>query len=97
MSDIGPIGRPGASAFGHSNGRIPPGYQKSATPTAPGRRNDAVELSDTARLLSKLNELPEVRQGLVDRVKSEIADGTYETPEKLEAAVGAMLEEEFTD
>lgn len=93
MSDIGPIGQPGASAFGHGNGRIPRSYQGSAAPTAAGRRNDAVELSDTARLLSKLNELPEIRQELVDRVKDEIANGTYETPEKLDAAVQGMLDE----
>ncbi|MFA9476855.1 flagellar biosynthesis anti-sigma factor FlgM [Phycisphaerales bacterium AB-hyl4] len=93
MSDIGRISQPGASAFGHNNGRIPPGYQNSAAPAAQARRNDQVEFSDTARLLSKLNEMPEIRQELVDRVKQEIADGSYETPEKIEVAVDAMLED----
>lgn len=37
--------------------------------------------------------LPEVRAELVDRVRAEIAAGTYETPEKLQRAVERMLEE----
>lgn len=54
---------------------------------------DRVELSDMARYLSRLNELPEIRAELVERVRAEIAAGRYETPEKLEAAITGILEE----
>ncbi|MFL5330980.1 MAG: flagellar biosynthesis anti-sigma factor FlgM [Gemmataceae bacterium] len=33
-----------------------------------------------------------IRRELVDRVKAQIADGTYDTPEKFEAAFLKMLE-----
>lgn len=35
---------------------------------------------------------PAVRAGLVARVRREIASGTYDTPEKLEVALGRMFE-----
>jgi anti-sigma28 factor (negative regulator of flagellin synthesis) len=40
-------------------------------------------------------QLPDVRIELVESVRQAIRDGTYETPEKLEAAVERLLEEEF--
>ena len=35
---------------------------------------------------------PEIRQELVDRVRREIAEGTYETPEKWDEALRRLLE-----
>jgi len=35
---------------------------------------------------------PEIRKELVERVRREIAEGTYETPEKWEAALDRLLE-----
>lgn len=35
---------------------------------------------------------PSIRHDLVARVRKEIADGTYDTPEKLEIALARMLE-----
>jgi hypothetical protein len=34
-----------------------------------------------------------VRDEVVDRVRGEIADGTYDTPEKLDVAVDRLLED----
>ncbi len=36
---------------------------------------------------------PDIRAGLVRRVRREIADGTYDTPEKMELALRRLLEE----
>ncbi len=58
---------------------------------APQKRSDQVELSDRARLLSKLRETPEVRQDLVDRVRAEIDSGEYLTSDKLDAATDNVL------
>jgi hypothetical protein len=34
---------------------------------------------------------PPIRHALVERVRREIAEGTYDTPEKLEAALARLL------
>ncbi len=60
-------------------------------PQAPSKRLDQVELSDKARLLSKLSELPEVRQTLVDRVRADIESGEYLTSDKLDAAADNLI------
>jgi hypothetical protein len=48
---------------------------------------DSLEVSPIASLLAKLAELPDVRQDLVDRVKSQIASDTYLTDDKIDAAI----------
>ena len=54
---------------------------------------DRVELSRHAVLLDRLQQLPDVRADLVDEVRDAIAGGTYETDEKLTAAIEALLPE----
>lgn len=61
---------------------------------APRRRgSDRVEVSDMARLLAKLNDMPEVRRELVDRVRDEIDRGKYMTDEKLELAIDGLMDD----
>lgn len=61
------------------------------------RGEDKVELSQEAQVLApwldKLNQLPAVRQELVDRVRGEIANGTYDTADRLNAALDGMIDE----
>lgn len=57
------------------------------------RGDDRVEVSGIARLLSKLREVPPVRQDLVERVRSEIDAGAYETADKIDQAVEAVIRE----
>jgi negative regulator of flagellin synthesis FlgM len=52
-----------------------------------------VELSDHARLLDRIRHLPEGRLDRVEAVRAQIADGSYETDDKLTAAVSRMLED----
>ncbi len=54
---------------------------------------DRVELSRHAVLLDRLRHLPDVRADLVNDVRTAIRDGTYETDEKLTAAVARLLED----
>jgi negative regulator of flagellin synthesis FlgM len=54
---------------------------------------DVVEISTVARLAAQIQELPEVRTELVQRVKAEIAAATYETPERLDIAVNRLMDE----
>ncbi len=54
---------------------------------------DRVELSKHAQLLDRLRQLPEVRSDLVEQIKRSIADGTYESADKLDAAIARLLED----
>ena len=89
MSDINPIARPQQTSFEATS---KPARQSSDT-ASPTRTSDRVELSDQARLLSKLKQLPEVREGLVNSVKSQIEAGNYDTPERFDTAINALLDD----
>ena len=82
---VGPINRAAAAQPYHGSGKVP-------TPNGVAS-SDRVELSDHARLLDRLRQLPEVRTELVDRIRREIADGAYDTPEKLDGAVRELLDD----
>ena len=79
---VGPINRPTGSDASQRR-------TDSADTTA--RRNDRVELSDHARLLDQLRELPNVRQDLVQQIRDAIAKGQYETPEKIDRALESLF------
>lgn len=52
---------------------------------------DELEISDAARMLQQLHESPEQRAEKLAAIKQSIADGTYETEEKLDAALFKMM------
>ena len=54
---------------------------------------DRVEISEHARHLEKLRQSPDIRQTKIDAARSEIAQGTYETPDRLRAALLRLLDE----
>ncbi len=89
MSDISPVHRPSAVTL---DPQVRPGRTQPHADTAT-RGEDQVELSNTAQLLSKLHGLPEVRQDLIDRVRAAIADGSYETQDKTDAAIDSLLDD----
>lgn len=89
MTDIPPIS-PSHPAAIHGPSRSVPG--KSAS-TQAGRKSDSVEVSQVAQYLSKLQQMPDVRQDLVDRVRSEIAKGNYDTPDKVEALMDELMQD----
>ena len=53
---------------------------------------DTVQISDFARYLGEIKNLPDIRQGKVDSVRAQIASGNYETPDKIDAVVNSLLE-----
>jgi negative regulator of flagellin synthesis FlgM len=89
MSDISPIQRPAAPTL-DTHTRSARTQAQADTTT---RGDDQVELSSTAQLLSKIADLPDIRQGLVDRVRASIDDGTYETEARTDAAIDGLLED----
>ena len=54
---------------------------------------DTLEISPDAQLAAKVHDIPDVRMELVQRVRAEIAAGTYETPERMEIAAARLLDE----
>jgi anti-sigma28 factor (negative regulator of flagellin synthesis) len=100
MTDFAPIPSSintalGASAASHAASVAgASAARKYAKASQPARSEDEVDVSDQAAevafYMGKLRNLP-IRQELVDRVKAEIAKGTYDTPEKLSAAIDEML------
>jgi hypothetical protein len=106
MSDIAPIPFHNTPLYGPAGSRLEAASAASPNPdpmagrnagtertAAPVRPSDRVELSDRARLLSKLAALPDVRQDVVDQARAQIAAGAFDTPERLEQALDAMISE----
>jgi len=60
---------------------------------APTRPGDVPPDEVLAAWIRRAKQLPEVRTDLIERIKAEIAAGTYETPEKIEAAIDRLLED----
>lgn len=89
MTDIAPIGRFQPTSL-NTTGRT----GRNPSPSdATVRGSDQVEVSPAARYLSRLQEQPEVRTEVFERVRQEIASGQYDTPEKIAQAVDNLLED----
>ncbi|MDX2114141.1 MAG: flagellar biosynthesis anti-sigma factor FlgM [Planctomycetota bacterium] len=59
----------------------------------PTERVDTVDLSEQARLVDLLKSGGDVREDVVARVRGEIERGGYDTDEKLDRALDAMIDE----
>ena len=64
-------------------------------PRIPGRDRgeDSVEFSSHVQHLVELKNGGPVRTELINRIRAEIEEGSYETPEKVEAAIDELLAE----
>lgn len=56
----------------------------------PSASPDSVSISDLATWMHQLDAAPDVRQNLVDRIRTEIAAGHYETPDRVEKTIDAL-------
>jgi negative regulator of flagellin synthesis FlgM len=54
---------------------------------------DQVEISPLGQMLDGISQLPEIRHEKVEAIRREIAEGVYETPEKLELALDRLIDE----
>ena len=75
-----------------------PHHQPSvkAEPTSPSsavQGGDKLELSAAAQIAARLADLPNVRSDRVAAIRQALADGTYESEERLSAAIDALLDE----
>jgi len=67
--------------------------EKAADAASSGRVGDRAEISEEARLLNKLAEVPDIRLDKVSELRELIASGRYETAERIEKTVDKLLEE----
>lgn len=95
MTDIssignGSIGPAGGFHRATSSASLDPSASRPARPGLDA--GDRVELSDHARFMNRLREMPEVRSDRVEQIRQQIADGTYEADYKLEIAISRLIE-----
>lgn len=92
MSELSPL----TNGSVNRAGRVAPGSSaRSAGDVShiPGRDRgeDRVDFSSSVQHLVELKNGGPVRMELVNRIRAEIAEGSYETPEKLEKAIDELL------
>lgn len=66
---------------------------EASRPSGPQPVRDEVEISSAGRMMDSLSRSSEVRSERLAQIKAAIEAGTYETPEKLEAALDKMFRE----
>ena len=65
----------------------------SAPRTASPAQGDQLEISEAARLALSVDSTADVRQDRVAQIRQAIAEGSYETEERLSAALDSFLDE----
>ena len=81
-----------------SSGRIDPARPapdqagRYAAPVG-DRPSDRVEISERARLVGKMKQLPAVREDLICQIRQVIARGQYESSDKLDEAISNLSSE----
>ncbi len=87
-SGVGPVSRPAVDPAQRGSGA-----EQVQAPALPARSDsrDRVELSEHARWLDALRALPAIRADKVAQIKAAIANGTYETDDKLNVAIDRLL------
>lgn len=61
--------------------------------TPPNAATDRVEISQAAQSAMKASEAGGVRQALVNSIRNQIAAGTYDTTDKMNAAMERMFDQ----
>lgn len=69
----------------------PAGGSSKPEALRPATPRDEVEISEVSRMFDQLSQSPAVRAERLAQIKAEIDAGTYETPEKLEAALSKLF------
>ena len=83
----------------HVHGAQPiaaPHINRTSQPTETPRSastGDELQISPQADIAARLSEIPDIRQDRVAAIRTAIADGTYETSDKLDVALNRLLDE----
>jgi negative regulator of flagellin synthesis FlgM len=69
-------------------------FRGQSAPSAPATSGaDRVEISPAAQAAIEAAETGEVRLDLVNKIRAQLAAGSYETPAKLDIALDRLLDE----
>lgn len=90
MQIYGPAHLHGAQSVGAPHA---PRIAKPSSPSQAGPIQDELDISDAGQLVELAKEVPEIRQDRVDQIRAQIAEGAYETPQKLDVALDRLLDE----
>jgi negative regulator of flagellin synthesis FlgM len=71
--------------------RMTPAQAPSSSYSAGGV--DQLDISPEADFVAQARDLPEIREDRVAAIREQIAAGTYETSDKLDAALSRLLDE----
>jgi negative regulator of flagellin synthesis FlgM len=83
----------------HLHGSQPIGAPHGVRPNQPAARPEAtqiadeVDISEAARFAEQIQQMPEMREDRIEAVRRQIAEGTYETSDRLNAAIERLLDE----
>ena len=66
---------------------------QSSQATSGTASTDRLEISQAAEAAMKATETGGIRNELVNQIRSQIAAGTYDTPDKMNAAVDGLLDQ----
>lgn len=69
-----------------------PPVARDAGVAKPQFPRDELELSATGKMLDQLSQNPNIRQERLAQIKAAIENGTYDTDEKLQAALNKMFD-----
>jgi negative regulator of flagellin synthesis FlgM len=58
-----------------------------------GSIQDELQISDAGRLMEQAGAMPDIRWDRVNQLRAQIAQGTYETDDKMQVALGKLLDE----
>jgi anti-sigma28 factor (negative regulator of flagellin synthesis) len=83
----------GASSLHGSQPLQGPHWNRAASPAQGTQATDQVDISAAAEAAMNAAEGDDFRADLVARIRSEIAAGTYETPDKIAVAIESFLDE----
>ena len=64
-----------------------------STASAAAPISDRLDISEAGQIASRMAELPDVRAERVASIRAAIADGSYETADRLSSAVERLLDE----
>jgi anti-sigma28 factor (negative regulator of flagellin synthesis) len=66
---------------------------EQARPAETSATSDRLDISEAGRIAERLAEVPDIRAERVEQLRAAILEGTYETEDKLDAAVERLLDE----
>jgi negative regulator of flagellin synthesis FlgM len=64
-----------------------------AATTGATSASDQLDLSPVSQFVNQVRDLPDVRQDRVSQIRSALANGTYDSAQKLDGALNRLLDE----